>query len=924
MTDTKDTFLLVDGHSLAYRAFYAYLRGSEGGLRTSKGIPTSVCYGFLKALLEVLEKEQPKAAAVAFDTRMPTFRHDVDDTYKAGRPETPQEFIEDLQNLKEILSALQIPRMELPGYEADDLLGSLAQQGVLAGYKVKILSGDQDLFQLVDREETIRVLYQSSQPPGIREFGPEQIKEKLGVWPEQVVDYKALCGDTSDNIPGVKGIGAKTAIKLLEEFNSVEGIYQHLDQIKGATKTKLEAGQDAALHSYWMATIHRDAPMAADITQCRLTGFLEEDVRPLLEHLEFTSFLRQVKRLQTAFSKGSEQQAEIEKQEAADDELWFGFQDQPRLDIQVTIVDSAEKLEQFLEALKKLSPETILAFDTETTSLDVRQAQLVGIGCSWQEEQAYYFPLGHLEGQNYPPSLEALKPILEDSHVPKAFQNAKYDRLILLNHNIHLQGVVFDPMLASYTLNPETEHNLAALSIRYLKTTMPSYQELVGKKKTIAEVPIANAAHYCGMDAVCTQKLVPLLKAELAQSPTLEKLFYTLELPLEPVLADMEWQGIRIDKAYLAQLSEELTRDLKTLEERAYELVGEPFNLNSPKQLSDILFEKLKLDSRKSKKTTLGYSTNVQVLEKLQGDHPLIDTILENRTLSKLKSTYVDALPELVNPTTHRVHTDFNQAVTTTGRLSSSHPNLQNIPIRTEFSRRVRSAFIPEENGLLVSADYSQIEFRILAHVSQEIPLVQAFNTGEDVHALTAKLLLEKTEVTKEERRLGKTLNYGVIYGMGSDRFAREAGVSRAEAKKFLDGFYERYPKVFAYLKQTEKMALEKEYVETIFGRRRYFPNLAKQPTNQRLALLRAATNAPIQGTAADIIKMAMLRVHEALKPYQSRLLLQVHDELVFEVPKAEWEEVQTIIRTSMEQAVTLSVPLSVDISAGVNWKEAK
>jgi DNA polymerase I len=924
MTEPKDTFLLVDGHSLAYRSFYAYLRGSEGGLRTSKGIPTSVCYGFLKALLEVLEKEKPKAAAVAFDTRMPTFRHDVDDTYKAGRPETPQEFIEDLQNLKEILTALQIPRMELPGYEADDLLGSLAQQGVLSGYKVKILSGDQDLFQLVDREDTIRVLYQSSQPPGIREFGPEQIKEKLGVWPEQVVDYKALCGDTSDNIPGVKGIGAKTAIKLIEEFNSVEGIYKHLDQIKGATKTKLEAGQDAALHSYWMATIHRDAPMAVDIAQCRLTGFEEEDVRPLLETLEFTSFLRQVKRLQTAFSKGSEQQADIEAQEAVDDELWFGFQDQTRLDIQVTIVDSAEKLEQFLNALKTLPPATILAFDTETTSLNVRLAQLVGIGCSWQDEQAYYFPLGHLEGENYPPSLEALKPILEDVHIPKTFQNAKYDRLVLLNQDIHLQGVVFDPMLASYTLNPETEHNLAALSLRYLKTTMPSYQELVGKRKTIAEVPIANAAHYCGMDAVCTQKLVPLLQAELAQLPTLEKLFCTLELPLEPVLADMEWQGIRIDKNYLAQLSEELTRDLKTLEERAYELVGEPFNLNSPKQLSDILFDKLKLDSRKSKKTTLGYSTNVQVLEKLQGDHPLIDTILENRTLSKLKSTYVDALPELVDPKTHRVHTDFNQAITTTGRLSSSHPNLQNIPIRTEFSRRVRSAFIPEEDCLLVSADYSQIEFRILAHVSQEMPLVQAFNTGEDVHALTAKLLFEKSVVTAAERRLGKTLNYGVIYGMGSDRFAREASVSRAEAKKFVDSFYERYPKVFAYLKQTEKMAIEKEYVETIFGRRRYFPNLAKQPTNQRLALLRAATNAPIQGTAADIIKMAMLRIHEALKPYQAKLLLQVHDELVFEVPKAEWEEVQTIIRTCMEHAVTLSVPLNVDINAGVNWREAK
>jgi DNA polymerase-1 len=556
-----------------------------------------------------------------------------------------------------------------------------------------------------------------------------------------------------------------------------------------------------------------------------------------------------------------------------------------------------------------------------------------------------YIPVGHTEGESLPLDtvLEALRPILEGEDFPKALQNAKYDRLVLRCQGIQLQGVVFDTMLASYVLNPEANHNLTDLSLRYLNLTAQSYQDLVPKGKTIADVPVPEAAGYCGADVHTTYLLVSKLQAELEQIPLLKSLFSEIELPLEKVLAEMEYQGIRVDADYLGTFSKQLEKDLANIEKTAYEEAGETFNLGSPKQLSELFFEKLGLDKRKSRKNKSGgYSTDAATLEKLQGDHPVVDLIVEYRTLSKLKSTYVDALPELIRPDSHRVHTDFNQAVTATGRLSSSNPNLQNIPIRTAFSRQIRQAFIPESGWQLVAADYSQIELRILAHLSGEPVLVETYTNNEDVHTLTARLLLDKDDITSDERRMGKVINFGVIYGMGASRFAREMGVSRTDAKTFIDRYYERYPKVFEYLQQMQREAITQGYVQTIKGRRRYFNftsgslrslrdtdpaeiNLDKlRPGGYDAQLLRAAANAPIQGSSADIIKIAMIRLHELLKGYQANLLLQVHDELIFEVPPDEWEELEPQITSTMESAVALKVPLKVEAHAGQNWMEAK
>lgn len=968
--ETNKTLLLVDGHSLAFRSYYAFARGREGGLRTSTGIPTSVCYGFLKSLLEVMEIEQPGYLAIAFDLGVPTFRHEAVESYKDGRPETPEDFKPDLENLKELLAALNLPVLTLATYEADDIIGTLARKASQSNYRVKILSGDQDLFQLINPEQGVTVLHLSSTfaprtPLGTghpREFGTEQVKEKLGVLPSQVVDYKALCGDSSDNIPGVRGIGPKTAVQLLSQFGSLEQIYQSLDQIKGATRQKLESGHASALQSQYLAQIHLDVPLEATPDHLELRGFATQKVIPLLEKLEFQSFMGQISRLQQRFGGG----AIAEASEGAggsdladnDPDLWFfsaadtaAAQSQPAVLISPQIIDTPEKLAALVETLQACTdPETPVAWDTETTSLSPRDAQLVGIGCCWgpAPDQIAYLPLGHSQGGNLDlqTALEDLRPLLEDAHYPKAFQNTKYDRLVLKFQGIELQGVVFDTMLASYVLNPEGSHNLTDLSRKYLEITAQSYTDLVEKGQNLADLSVKAIANYCGLDVYATFQLVPKLRADLINAnPKLLDLLLTVEQPLEPVLAIMETCGIRIDQDYLKQLSQQLEQDLHGLEERAYGLAGETFNLGSPKQLSELLFNKLKLDVKKSRKTKLGYSTDAATLEKMQGDHPVIDLILEHRTLAKLKSTYVDALPNLVRSDTGRVHTDFNQAITATGRLSSSNPNLQNIPIRTEFSRQIRKAFIPEPGWILVTADYSQIELRILAHLSQEPRLVEAYQQHQDVHKLTAQLLLEKEDINPEERRLAKIINFGVIYGMGAQRFARESGVSFKEAKGFIDRFYERYPLVFRYLKQMEWQAIALGYVETLLGRRRYFSfdsrelqqlrgkdpdSLAELDLNQLKVSqydrgqLRAAANAPIQGSSADIIKVAMIKLQQRLQPYQTRLLLQVHDELVFEMPPAEWEPLRSLIQNTMAEAVPLSIPLLAEIHAGPNWMEAK
>jgi DNA polymerase I len=917
------TLLLVDGHSLAFRSYYAFAYKGDGGLRTSTGVPTSICFGFLKALLEILQKEKPTAVAIAFDLAAPTFRHEADQNYKAGRKETPEDFIPDLANLQQILAAMNLRAISVPGYEADDVLGTLSAMGTEAGYAVKILSGDQDLFQLINDEKQISVLH-LGQKDKILEFHAAHVQEKLSITPAQVIDYKALCGDTSDNIPGVRGIGEKTAVKLLAEYGSLANVITAIPTMKGSVKQKLEQGIKDAEHSQFMAKIIQDVPLLTSLVECQLVGFDTEVLIPLLRDLELKAYINKVDAIQTQL--GGTVIVE------ADDDLWFDFVDEPeivqnQIKLEVKIIDTPEKLIELTQKLEALT--TPIAWDTETTALNPHDATLVGIGCCWGSEpnEVAYIAIAHTKGQNLELALvlQHLKLLLESSDRPKILQNTKFDRLMFKAVGIELSGVIFDTMIASYVIDPEMSHSLSDLSKSLLKITAKSYKDLVGKNDSIAAIAIAEVAQYCGMDAYATFQLMPILQSKLEEVPDLLKLFYEVELPLEIVLAEMEWLGIRIDRDYLGQFSQELEIDLDAIAQRAYAEVGREFNLNSPKQLSEILADKLgEIFTKKSRKSTTGYSTDVAVLNKLQGDHPLIDTILEHRTLAKLKSTYVDALPALIHPKTQRVHTDFNQTVTTTGRLSSSNPNLQNIPIRTAFSRRIRAGFLPETDCLLVSADYSQIELRILAHLSQEPELVKAYNEGIDVHTRTAQLLLLQEEVSKEERRLAKIINYGVIYGMGAQKFSRETGVTVGQAKKFIDAFNRQYSKIFTYMETVKKEVEANGFVTTVLGRRRYFHDLKRTSGYQKAGLLRSAVNAPIQGTSADIIKVAMISLHQLLKNYKSKLLLQVHDELVFEVLPQELEELQPQIQSIMESAIPLSVPLVVDIHIGKNWMEAK
>lgn len=968
----KRLLLLVDGHSLAFRAYYAFAHSRNGPLRTATGIPTSVCFGFLNSLLQVVEQVRPQALAIAFDRREPTFRHEADTNYKADRQETPEDFLVDMGYLRQLLEALNLATVSYAGYEADDVLGTLACQAVQEGYQVKILSGDRDLFQLVDRTGQITVLYLSRNPlqtsSSYQEMDWQDVTEKMGVTPAQIVDYKALCGDSSDNIPGVRGIGEKTAVKLLQEYQTLDNLYAHLAQVKGALKTKLQVGRPEAEHSRHLAQIIQAVPLKLALTRLTLQGFTPGPVAELCHHLELRSLAQKLPHIQgqlggTTLEILADADSEPTTADEAPQQLSL-FQASlasaalpvpaagsalATLAIKPRIIHLPQQLASLVQCLQaQTDPDHPVAWDTETDGLDPFCATLVGLGCAWGPgpEELAYIPLAHHQGEQLPLSavLAALQPILESSHHPKVLQNAKFDRLILQHQGIQLQGVVFDTMLASYILHPEQSHNLTDLCRRYLPDAIAlSYKDLgLGKGQTIADLDIATAALYCGLDAHSTYRLQEKLNRKLAAYPLLQALFTQVELPLEPILAAMEDRGIRINVSYLHQLSQQLAQELQAIEQQAYQAAGEVFNLASPKQLGDILFEKLGLNRKKSRQTKTGYSTDHGTLEKLQGDHPIIDSILEHRTLAKLKSTYVDALPSLVNLHSQRIHTDFNQAVTNTGRLSSSNPNLQNIPIRSAFSRQIRQAFIPEPGWILVSADYSQIELRILAHLSQEPVLLQAYQTGQDVHRLTAQLLFEKEQITPAERNVGKTINFGVIYGMGAQRFAREAGVSAEEGRQFIDRYRQTYAHVFHYLELMKKTAITTGFVQTIQGRRRYFDFSTESLKQYRgkvpesidlealklsytdVQLLRSAANAPIQGSSADIIKIAMVNLAPLLQAYQARLLLQVHDELIFEMPPQEQATLQPLIQTTMEKAVSLSVPLRVEVHSGQNWMEAK
>ena len=965
MPGQKPLLLLVDGHSLAFRSFYAFSKGGEGGLSTKEGVPTSVTYGFLKALLDNCKGLAPQGVVIAFDTAEPTFRHVADETYKAHRDTAPEHFFADLANLQTILEdSLDIPLCMAPGYEADDVLGTLATRAANQGWRVRILSGDRDLFQLVDDDRDISVLYMGGGPYA-KNSGPTDIRRdgviaKLGVTPEEVVDLKALTGDSSDNIPGVKGVGPKTAISLLQSFEHVDGIYAALDKLdgpkasngplKGALIDKLRADKENAYRSRMLAEILIDIPLPRE-PRLELGAVKAEALAANLEELELFSLVRQVPNFATIFSsqppdlsglkaaptskasapQGSAAQASAATDPPAPDPATT---DPPTTDpaagqpnLKPQLISSTAELQVLVGRLMATTEAAHpIALDTETTDL-----------LSAAPSAPAQLPLAVV--------VEALAPWLTSPDHPKSLQNAKYDRLILLRHGLALGGVVMDTLLADYLRDANAKHGLEAMAERNFGFTPTSFSELVAKGANFASVPIEVAALYCGMDVHLTWRLSQLLGQQLHDlGEALTPLLRQVELPLEPVLAAMEATGIRIDIAYLQELSGELLAALTTLEAQAKEAAGSDFNLASPKQLGELLFDTLGLDRKKSRKTKTGWSTDAAVLEKLEADHPVVPLVLEHRTLSKLKSTYVDALPALVEPETGRVHTDFNQAVTATGRLSSSNPNLQNIPIRTVFSRRIRKAFLPQEGWHLISADYSQIELRILTHLSGEEVLVNAYQQGDDVHALTARLLLDKEDITPEERRLGKTINFGVIYGMGAQRFARETGVGQAQAKEFLSKYKQRYPKVFAFLELQERLALSKGYVETILGRRRPFPFdpnglgrlLGKDPLAIDLEVarrggmeaqqLRAAANAPIQGSSADIIKVAMVQLHHKLEStgLAARLLLQVHDELVLEAAPEVLDAVVTLTRETMENAVKLSVPLVVETGVGPNWMEAK
>ncbi len=909
----KPILLLVDGHSLAFRSFYAFSKGIDGGLTTKEGFPTSVTYGFLKSLLDNCKNISPEGVCITFDTEKPTFRHELDPNYKANRDVAPDVFFQDIEQLEIILEeSLNLPIFKSPGYEADDLLGTIANDASSKGWCVNILSGDRDLFQLVDDQKDIYVLYmgggpyaKSGNPTLMNEKG---VKEKLGVSPERVVDLKALTGDSSDNIPGIKGVGPKTAINLLKENDTLDGIYQALDKIqldndnkykgfiKGSVIEKLRNDKHNAFLSRDLAKINTKVPLILS-DGYELKNINQELLSESLQKLELSTLLRQIDIFNSTFSKGGfdknnivkEDQKESRgsiKNEIEKNELEKIENKIPK--IKVTVVDNFELLDKLIQRLDKTNE--IVSLDTETNSLNTINAELIGIGFCLGEEtnDLFYIPLGHQTKKETFSQLSIedvfskLKTWVEDPKKEKALQNSKFDRQIFFNHGLDLKGVTFDTLIADYILNNQEKHGLSEISFRLFGFKPPSFKETVGKNKDFSFVDIYKASIYCGYDVFLTFKIVKIFKKRFStEKNELIKLFEEIELPLEPILSQMEMNGITIDIPYLEKLSKELKSNLEDLERKVYELAEENFNLSSPKQLGEILFEKLNLDKKKSRKTKTGWSTDAVVLERLVEEHEIIQHLIKHRTLSKLLSTYIDALPNLINEKTGRVHTNFNQAATATGRLSSSNPNLQNIPVRTEFSRRIRKAFLPEKDWKLLSADYSQIELRILAHLADEEILINAFNKNDDIHSLTARLIFEKEEISSDERRVGKTINFGVIYGMGIKKFARSTGVSTPEAKEFLIKYKERYSKIFKFLELQERLALSKGYVKTIFGRKREFKFdknglgrlIGKDPyeidlqsarrAGMEAQSLRAAANAPIQGSSADIIKIAMIKLNK-------------------------------------------------------------
>lgn len=920
-----EKLFLLDAYALIYRAYYAFIKNPR---INSKGLNTSAILGFVNTLEEVLTKEQPSHIGIAFDPAGPTFRHEAYEQYKAQREETPEGIRAAVPYIKDIIRAYRIPILEVSGYEADDVIGTLARQADARGVDTFMMTPDKDYGQLVtEHVKMYRPKY------GDKEFevlGVEEVKEKYGLSsPTQVIDMLGLMGDSADNIPGCPGVGEKTATKLIQQFGSIENLLAGTDQLKGALKTKIENNREQIEFSKFLATIKTDVPIELDMEQLKKEEPDEEKLRSLFEELEFRTLLDR------KFKKENPQPAQDLFQGTLFADFTANSPEESKNssltkynkgDFDYQLIDTEEKRKEIIDLF---FTNNFLSLDTETTGTDPISAKLVGLSFSIRENQAFYVPIPQND-EEAQKIVNEFKPIYENEKILKIGQNIKYDLLVLQNYGVELKGKIFDTMIAHYLLQPELHHGMDYLAEVYLNYQTIHIEELIGSKgknqKNMADLPPTAVYEYACEDADVTLKLKNVLEPLLKENDC-DRLFWEIEMPLMPVLAYMERNGVCIDREGLKETSRLYTEEMNRIEKEIHELAGTDFNIASPKQVGEVLFDRLKIVDKPKKTKTGQYVTSEEVLESLRAKHPVVEKILEHRGLKKLLGTYIDALPKLINPVTGHIHTSFNQTITTTGRLSSSNPNLQNIPVRNEYGKEIRKAFIPEEGCLFFSADYSQIELRIMAHLSGDEHMIEAFRNGQDIHAATAAKIFKKRleEVTKEERSKAKTANFGIIYGITAFGLAERMGVSRTEAKELIEGYFQTYPKVKEYMNRSIEMAREKGYTETVYHRKCHLRDINSHNAVVRGYAERNAINSPIQGSAADIIKIAMIRIYRRFREEQlrSKMILQVHDELNFSVYPEEKEKVQQIVIEEMESAYSMLVPLEADYGWGKNWLEA-
>ncbi len=925
----KEKLFLLDGTALTYRAYYAFIGRP---LVTSGGMNVSAVYGFTNSLIKILEEEKPDYIAVVFDSSQPTFRHEMHPEYKATREKMPEDMAIQLQKLKEVIEAFNIPILEIPGYEADDVMGTIAKIAESKGIETYLVTGDKDFLQLVS--PMVKIYRPTKGLADIEIVDVDKVKQEWGVTPEQIVDVLGLMGDKVDNVPGVPGIGEKTAVQLIKEFGSIENLIKNVDRIPTQKiKENLKSSIEKALLSKTLVTIKTDVPLDINIYSLKASQPNREKLAELFYELEFKSLIKKLG-LTSAVREVEEEKIEEQKKPIK----YSSIKTEPH---QYHIIKNIDELKDLVDKLKSAD---LVSFDTESTGIEPLNADLIGISFAVKPGEAFYVPVSvettssdslfelekkkKTQGIEIETVLKYVKPILEDPGIKKCGQNLKYDMLLMAKYGVWISGISFDTMVAGYILNPEGSHTLEALAKEYLKYQVIPISQLIGEgrfQRKMSEVPVEKVAEYACEDADVTLKLVDKLKNELEKREQL-KLCEEVEFPLVEVLAHMEFSGVKLDTDLLREMSKELDRMLDNLTHDIYRLAGTEFNINSPQQLADVLFKKLKLPPVKTTKT--GYSTDVEVLEELAKEHPIAEKLLEYRQIQKLKSTYVDALPKLVNPKTGKVHTSFNQTGTATGRLSSSDPNLQNIPIRTEIGREIRKAFIPSEpDWFIMSADYSQIELRIMAHLSGDENLISAFRKGLDIHSSTAASVfgVRPEDVNYEMRRKAKEVNFGIMYGISPYGLSQRLGIPQPEAKKIIEVYFQRFPKVKEYIDKTIAEARQKGYVATLLGRRRYVPDINSRNRTVREFAERTAINMRIQGTAADLIKLAMVRIYDEMKKrkFKSKMILQVHDELVFDVAPDEVEQLKEIVLDKMQNALQLDVPLVVELGVGKNWYEA-